>query len=409
MTGLFISLLLAFLTFANVLRRIYHNPTLATARNNRYFFYVTLFTFLSISCGLVGEATGNNWVFYGASVSTELMNYFGLCWVRLNLYSANEGEKEVGIIVRPVALGLLMLTNAFELITFQLAGREAFNTLKMADHHQASKNIWLVIGLLATLVYVLGATLFILAESLRGMHQSGKLSFKYRCVTLALISIWGTAYFSTDLGRYLLFLSSGNTEILEKGLNLRNLFGLAAFATVGTLVFFDSKIFKWIERRYERLLLKYVCQLRGFYEYSTARFPAEFRFSPYPAIGTKPPSWVLNEVLDGLADLRNYFWQAEAKRQTLKKGVANIALAAIKPITLEQEAAVWARCLQEPVETNQLTASMQHSVDIPPQAVRSNELEQHSKYYVKLVKEVSCILGVSFYETTLERKKDEVA
>lgn len=404
--GLLISLLVVFVTFASILRRIYHNPTLVTARNNRYFFYMALFVFLAVVFGLIGEETGNNWIFYGASLSTELMNYFGLCWVRLNLFSKNVNEDEAGLIVRPFAFVLLLLTNLVELTAFELAGKEAFNTLSMANHREASQNVWLVVALITTLVYALGVTLLILTECLRGLRKSGKFSFKYRCVTLALVATTGTGYFGSDLGRYIIFLFNEDQAVLETGLALRNLIGLGAFIVVSILIFFDTKFFKWMEKYYERSLIKGVYKLQAFYQYTTEKFPAEFRFSPYPAVGTKAPSWVLNEVLDGLADLRNYFWQAYTRRQMLTKGVG---LPVNKPVTLEQEAVVWANALKDPKKTNELTLSMNYSVDVPEQQINSNEAKHYVQYYVKLSREVSKLLGVDFDEKDIERKKNEAA
>jgi hypothetical protein len=239
--------------------------------------YIGLCMLGAIIFGWLGEATANNRIFYLASVATELLNYFGLGWVRLNLSTGSQRPNRL-IIVRPVALALLGITNLFELACFKMAGAEIFNTLSMADYRQVAQSLELTLGLICTLLYVLVTSSVILLEVLQAKKRSNSLRFKYRCYTTVIVVVNGLGYYGSELGRYTLFLATGKAAVLENLLKLRNGFAVIGYSSLVMLIFCDPLAFQCYNRQHQRQLRTYLQQLRWFYEYANRQFPASYRF-----------------------------------------------------------------------------------------------------------------------------------
>jgi hypothetical protein len=373
--------------FFYLMYRINNNKLLLTERRNRLQLYAIFCLILASTFGQIGYAQQNNFVFYFASVFTELSVYFWSAGVKIGNGTSRK------LFVRPIAFAALLLTNLVELSCFWFAGRDDFWRYSMAIHTEVIKNNWLLLGLSATLVYVVGLTLYSSYEFIQDAKITSDFSLKYNWYLSSVALIFGFGFFATDLLRYVIFALSGYKEALEIGFLVRDTIVIPCYLLIFARIFADKQLYRLAKKFYDQKNLKLLLQLETLYNNANDLFPTGYRFNAYDIARSniKTPTWALNEVLDSFSDLRHYFWQAEA----IKVGEENL------PITtsLEKEYKVWRASLSNPDETQELLRDNDRAVRAPK--LQATSTTEKASFYIKLAKQLGAATanstGRTFY------------
>src|SRR6476469_5984252 len=86
----------AFLTY-----RIIKVPDRVTKRSIRYLTYIGVLVPACLIFGILGTAWRNNWIYFGASITTQAVIYCFLAWYSLNFYVTSMKNRR--LFIRPFA------------------------------------------------------------------------------------------------------------------------------------------------------------------------------------------------------------------------------------------------------------------------------------------------------------------
>jgi hypothetical protein len=316
--------------------RIKKNLFLIKERRNRYFIYGILLVLPAAVLGEVGVQLRNNYVLYLASTSIQVAIYCYL--VAAGISYKQDAQK----IHRPVALTSLIAVNLFDLVCFQLAGAEAQKYIRHIDS-EVIKSSWLLTGRLAITLYMVVIIIIAGKEMFGESEKSDRLATKYLAFSNVWVSVLIFGYYGIDLFRFGLHLIGIN--VLLPGFFLKQTLAAAIFLTIVIRVLADKLIFKAVEWISNHLALRRAMKLKKLYELLNAKFPAVYRFDPYPIYddGFEDEAWLLTELTTSFNDLRFYFLQAEYLRN---KKVGNLKFS--------DELKIWQKCIEEPELTTRL-------------------------------------------------------
>lgn len=373
--------------------RVKRAPGIFTTRSNRYLLYEAWAIASALFFGVIDEAFRNNWLFFLCLGLSGLVGYFNLVWLRLvDISNPRKRHRlEQSLLVRPLAAALLGLTVLFLLLSFVMAGPEAFETLSLTRPSEIVENFWLWLGVIVALGYPTASMLEFgfeavrLAQKFNGNYQLG---YKFRCYYFTLIAIAGFAFFGLSLLGLVVYGLTGWYWFELSCITLRNLVAVPLAVLVFVLLFFfERKLFAWYSSWYKQRLHNLVKHLRWLYEITEKLFPVSYRLSSKEVFADTSPEWSLEVVVNNLTDVRLLIWAAYA--QSLAETESQFAekRVLVKKRSAREEARIWATYMRDQEAAN-LALKLSYKL-LPAGLVPQFEetgTEQLARYYVQLAR-----------------------
>lgn len=286
--------------------RIIKVPDRVTKRSIRYLTYIGVLVPACLVFGILGTTWRNNWIYFGASITTQAVIYCFLAWYSLN-FNTNAALASK-VFVRPFAALGLAATMIFEVICFNLAGADKMNTVSMAQPLELNQSLWLMLGVASTMVYLLVNSIVLSHELKKGLDQGTSLVLRYRCfsflVIATLYSIWSAVALSGLIFYYLSGIRA--IEDFSAGICLLVLLVLAVIYAV--VLILDKKAFTFYETKIEPVFnRRKIKKLQWFYQHLMSLFPSETYTNPFnytdPARESSP-NWMLKVMVLELINFR---------------------------------------------------------------------------------------------------------
>ncbi|HEX2915460.1 MAG TPA: hypothetical protein VH186_32170 [Chloroflexia bacterium] len=382
---IFLILLASSIYFKKYLRHHIPLKTLHFSASTRYLIYFMAF---GITVALtIGIAQATDSIFL---LVVERILFLGhiYCFLNCVLTTVNPSAKTTKFnLARPTTLILLATLAGTQIICITLGLKRVEDLLSVQEISVKFNNGLLWFAGVSILSYTTICLIIALVVLLRhGLHERGhyKLWYRYRCVSLLVLTLTQFLVYPLDLAGHLLYPIDGLAPVAEDLTTVSAITNTWLIIPFALLLPFD-RAFLRIYANFEQLSAKKeVQQLRWFHHLVYQKLAASYSYDPFVFFNNSNDSReLLDHVVISLNDLRSLLYRKVRQEFAADCNPVNV--------TFEQEVELWAFILAINISDQSdfpVLLNPEFGCKGSQKAENRNKLTLNAGYYIRIAKKL---------------------
>jgi hypothetical protein len=242
--------------------------------------------------------------------------YFFLCWAKTTANPAL--APPLFLAAAPVAAVAMLSLLVFQLGVGVVVVKRIEDLLSLDQITSRMGNPWLWLAGFSMMGYTVACLWYALAILIKELQKNRiylKPWLKYRCLSLALLTVMQLVAYTPDLLAHLVYLHPDWQGLAHTLVLLAS--PLIGWITLpfAILIPLDRALASLYERLMEYRARLKIQALKPFYRYIFRRFPATYRYDIYQFEKHRSSQELLSDLLLGLNDIRITLYKTEAERR----------------------------------------------------------------------------------------------